>query len=158
MRIPSVAKLLIAILVSESAGMIGSIFSISSIPTWYATLAKPSLNPPAWVFGPVWTSLYALMGIAAYLVWKKGLQHREVKTALGLFLVQLALNALWSIIFFGLQNPGAAFIEILFLWIAILSTIIMFSKTSKSAALLLLPYILWVSFAIYLNYMIYVLN
>lgn len=151
-------KLIVAVVGSELAGIIGSIFTVSSIPTWYASLARPEFSPPNWIFAPVWTTLFALMGIAAFLVWRKGLHRKDVKVALGFFLGQLVLNSLWSIIFFGFQNPGAALIEIIFLWLAILVTIINFAKISKPAAWLLLPYILWVSFAAYLNYAIWTLN
>lgn len=151
-------KLIIAIVVSELAGIIGSVFTTPSIAGWYAGIVKPALNPPAWVFGPVWTTLFALMGIAAFLVWKKGLDRRDVKIALGIFFGQLVLNTLWSIIFFGLHSPGGALIEIVFLWLAILATIIAFAKISKPAAWLLVPYILWVSFAGYLNFSTWQLN
>ncbi|MBI2484130.1 tryptophan-rich sensory protein [Candidatus Uhrbacteria bacterium] len=151
-------KLIIAIVVSELAGIIGWVFTTPSIAGWYAGLVKPALNPPAWVFGPVWTTLFVLMGVAAFLVWKKGLDRRDVKIALGIFVGQLILNTLWSIIFFGLHSPGGALIEIVFLWLAILATIVAFDKISKSAAWLLAPYILWVSFAMYLNYAIWTLN
>lgn len=158
MKVNNFSKFIMAIAVSELAGVIGSIFTTPSISNWYAGLIKPSLNPPAWVFGSVWTTLFALMGIAAFLIWKKGLNHKNVKTALIVFIGQLVLNTLWSIIFFGLHSPGGALIEIIFLWFAILATIIVFSKISKPAAWLLVPYILWVSFAIYLNYAIWALN
>lgn len=158
MKINNTFKLIIAIVVSELAGVIGSVFTIPAVGGWYTSLVKPSLNPPAWVFGPVWTTLFVLMGIAAFLVWKKGLDRKDVKIALGVFIGQLVLNTFWSIIFFGLHSPGGALIEIIFLWLAILFTIIFFSKISKAAAWLLTPYILWVSFAIYLNYMIWALN
>ncbi len=166
MKINNTFKLIIAIVVSELAGIIGSVFTTPSIAGWYAGIVKPALNPPAWVFGPVWTTLFALIGIAAFLVWKKGLDRRDVKIALGIFLGQLVLNTLWSIIFFGstsltingLNNIGIALIEIVFLWLAILATIISFAKISKPAAWLLVPYILWVSFAMYLNYAIYISN
>jgi len=158
MKINNTFKLIITIMISELAGIIGSVFTIPSIPAWYATLVKPVLNPPAWVFGPVWTTLFALMGASAFLVWRKGWNRKDVKIALGIFIVQLVLNTLWSIIFFGLHNPGAAFIEIIFLWLTILATIIAFARISKKAAWLLLPYILWVSFAAYLNYAIWILN
>lgn len=151
-------KLIIAIGISELAGIVGVLFTAPAIPGWYAGLVKPALNPPAWIFGPVWTILYALMGVAAFLIWREGLNRRDVKIALGIFIGQLTLNTLWSIIFFGLQNPGAALILIIVLWLAILTTIITFHKISRSAAYLLLPYILWVSFAIYLNYSIWTLN
>ncbi len=149
---------IIAVAVSELAGIVGSIFTISAIPTWYATLAKPSLNPPAWLFGPVWTMLYFLMGIAAFLVWRKGWDSKGVKPALSLFAIQLILNALWSIIFFGLHSPGWALTEIIVLWIAIVATIVAFTKVSRPAAWFLAPYILWVSFAAYLNYSIWIFN
>ncbi|MEK7648622.1 MAG: TspO/MBR family protein [Patescibacteria group bacterium] len=151
-------KFIIAITISELAGIIGSVFTVSSIIGWYPVLAKPVLNPPAWVFGPVWTTLFALMGTAAFLIWKKGLDRKDVKIALGIFLGQLILNTFWSIIFFGLHSPGGAFVEIMFLWFAILATIIAFYKISKPAAWLFVPYILWVSFAAYLNYAIWALN
>lgn len=136
-------KLVTAIVVSELAGIIGSIFTAPSITSWYAELIKPTTNPPTWIFGPVWITLFALMGIAAFLVWKKGLDRRDVKIALGIFLCQLVLNTLWSIIFFGFHFPSGAFVEIIFLWIFILATIIAFAKISRPAAWLLLPYILW---------------
>lgn len=158
MNTSNVIKLVVAIGISELAGIIGSVFTAPAIPAWYAGLARPDFAPPNWVFGPVWTTLFALMGIAAFLVWQKGLDRREVKIALGLFLGQLVLNTVWSVIFFGLQNPGAAFVEIIFLWLAILATMIAFAKISKTAAWLLVPYILWVSFAGYLNYSIWILN
>ncbi len=158
MRIPDFLKLIIAIVVSELAGIIGSVFTTPSIAGWYAGIIKPTLNPPAWVFGPVWTILFALMGIAAFLIWKKGLDRRDVRIALCIFIVQLVLNTLWSVIFFGFHSPAGALVEIVFLWLAIIATIIAFTKISRPAAWLLVPYILWVSFAVYLNYAIWVLN
>lgn len=163
----NVFKLIIAVAVSEMAGAVGSIFTAGSIDTWYTALAKPSFNPPNWVFAPVWTLLYFLMGVAAFLVWSSATagvgeqarqEKRKVKIALVLFGVQLLLNALWSIIFFGLRSPGGALVEIVFLWLAIAATISAFAKVSKLAASLLVPYILWVSFALCLNYSIYTLN
>jgi len=185
-------KLVIAIAISEATGIVGAFFTTPAVQSsWYATLAKPALNPPAWVFAPVWTTLFALMGVSAWLVWREldsgseaGMtgKKKRVRIALGIFLGQLALNTLWSIIFFGLHSPGGALIEIVFLWLAILATIIAFYKISppshkateghsppsssiwtkeghgKLAAWLLLPYILWISFAIYLNYAIWILN
>ncbi len=154
----SLLKLIIAIFVAQLAGIVGSIFTAPNIPTWYANVVRPELAPPNWIFAPVWIILFTLMGISAFLIWQKGLKNKSVKIALLIFLGQLILNTLWSVIFFGLQNPGAAFIEIILLWVAILATIIAFAKISKPAAWLLVPYILWVSFAGYLNYMIYILN
>lgn len=171
MRINNFFKLIIAIAVSEMAGVIGAFFTTPSIAGWYAGIVKPALNPPAWVFGPVWTTLFALMGIAAFFVWSSYAEasadkKKGIKIALALFGIQLVLNTLWSIIFFGstsltingLNNIGIALIEIVFLWLAILATIIAFGKISKPAAWLLVPYILWVSFAMYLNYAIWALN
>jgi tryptophan-rich sensory protein len=145
MQIRNTAKLVIAVVGSELAGIIGSVFTAPAIAGWYTTIAKPELNPPAWVFGPVWTTLFALMGIGAFLVWKQGLERRDVRIALGIFVGQLALNTLWSILFFGLQSPGVAFVEIVVLWLAILATIVAFARISRPAAWLLVPYILWVS-------------
>lgn len=158
MKMSDTFKLIVAIGVCELAGIIGSVFTTPSIAGWYAELAKPELAPPNWVFAPVWTTLFALMGIAAFLVWKKGLERRDVKIALGIFAGQLVLNTFWSIIFFGLHSPGGALFEMIFLWLAILATIIAFAKISRPAAWLLVPYILWVSFAMYLNYSIWILN
>lgn len=158
MKIPKYFKLAIAIIISELAGIIGSFFTTTSITTWYATLLRPDFYPPNWIFAPVWTILFAFMGIALFLIWEKGLTKKDVRIAFTVFFAQLALNILWSILFFGLHNPGAALIEIFSLWLAILTTIISFYKISKTASYLLIPYILWVSFAAYLNYSIWILN
>lgn len=146
------------IALSQAAGLIGTLFTADAIPAWYATLVRPEFAPPNWVFGPVWTLLYLAMGIAAYLVWEKGSERRDVKIALGIFLVQLALNTWWSIIFFGQQNIGGALLEISILWLTIVLTIFAFARISRTAAWLLVPYLLWVSFATYLNYAFWVLN
>lgn len=151
-------KCILSIIICELAGIIGTFFTVSAIPTWYMTLARPALNPPSWVFGPVWTILYALMGIAAFLIWKKGLGRPDVRKALSVFGLQLILNALWSIVFFGLHSPLWAFVNIIALWLAIIWTMVLFYKLSRPATWLLLPYILWVSFAAYLNYSIWILN
>jgi len=151
-------KLAVAVGASLLAGIIGSFFTAPSIPGWYTTIEKSMLTPPSWVFGPVWTLLYILMGIAAFLVWQKGLQSRVVRAALLVFFVQLVLNATWSIIFFGYQNPGLALVDIALLWLAIVCTMKRFYPVSKTAAYLLLPYLLWVSFATYLNFTIWTLN
>lgn len=145
------------VLVFVAAG-IGNIFTISEITTWYTTLAKPSWTPPNWLFGPVWTMLYALMAIALYLVWKEGLERKDVKVALIIFTAQLILNILWSVIFFGYHSLLGGVISIIILWIAILVNIIVFYRISKPAGLLLVPYIAWVSIASYLNYSVYLLN
>lgn len=158
MKINNFFKLIISIVVAELAGIIGSLFTAPAISTWYATLARPTFSPPNWLFAPVWTGLFLLMGIAAFLIWRQGLEKKSVRLALAIFLGQLVLNTLWSIIFFGLHNPGAAFLEIIILWLAILATIISFSKISRGAAYLLIPYILWVSFAGVLNFSIWRLS
>ena len=154
MKINPLCKLIVAIVIPELAGGIGSLFTVSAIPTWYAALAKPALNPPSWIFGPVWTTLYLLMGIAAFLVWNKGWDRQDARKALGVFLLQLVLNAVWSIVFFGLHSPFWAFVDIVAMWLAIVWTMTLFYRISKPAMWLLLPYILWVSFAAYLNYSI----
>jgi benzodiazapine receptor len=151
-------KLIAAILISEFMGIIGSAFTFPSITTWYATLVKPSFSPPKWIFGPVWTALYFLMGVSLYLVWTKGLKNKNVKIAMKIFGIQLILNSLWPILFFGLESPLYALIEIIFLWIVVAATIFKFYKISKNAAHLLIPYLLWVSFAMFLNYNIFILN
>jgi len=151
-------KLAASIVICQLAGIIGSVFTYPSIPTWYAILAKPSLNPPNWVFAPVWLLLYTLMGISAYMIWEKGISKKEVKHAIYVFSAQLILNSLWSILFFGLRSPIAGLIDIVILWGLIIATIVLFFRISKIAGYLLIPYILWVSFAVYLNFAIWILN
>jgi len=148
-------KLIIALILPQLAGIIGSVFTISSIPTWYATLNKPFFNPPNWVFGPVWILLYFLMGISLYLVWES---KKENKKALRIFGIQLALNTLWSIVFFGFHSPIGALIVIFALLMSIAVTILEFMKISKKVGYLLIPYILWTSFATLLNFAIFLLN
>lgn len=154
---PRFFPLIISILIANAAGFIGAIFTSNSVDTWYRTIERPPLSPPNWVFGPVWTILFVLMGIAAYIVWKKS-SGKNRRIALGVYGFQLVLNTLWSIIFFGLQSPQWAFVEIIVLWLSIALTIALFARISKIAAWLLVPYILWVSFASYLNYSIWMLN
>ncbi|MFA7198446.1 MAG: TspO/MBR family protein [Methanoculleus sp.] len=153
-----VVQFLASVGVCLLAGLIGSVFTIPAIPGWYAALVKPALIPPSWVFGPVWTALYILMGIALYLVWIRGWDQKHVKVAMAIFGVQLILNILWSFLFFGLQSPFFALIEVVLLWIAILMTIGAFYRVSVPAAVLLVPYLLWVTFAAYLTYGVYILN
>lgn len=140
------------------AGVIGSIFTMDSMPGWYATIEKPDITPPGWLFAPVWISLYAIMGISAYLIFKKGMEKPDVRTALGIFGIQLMLNTLWSMVFFGMNSILGAMLVIILLWISIIATIKLFYKISKTAGFLLVPYILWVSFATILNYLIFTLN
>jgi benzodiazapine receptor len=154
----NIVKLVAAVLVCQFAGIIGSVFTTPNIATWYASISKPDFTPPSWVFAPVWTTLFLLMGISLYLVWGRGLGKKDVKLAVSVFGIQLVLNIVWSVLFFGLQNPFLAFAEIVLLWIAILVTIVLFYRISEKAGLLLVPYILWVSFATFLNYSIWMLN
>jgi tryptophan-rich sensory protein len=132
--------------------------TLPSITTWYAGLNKPSFNPPNFIFGPVWTILYTLMGIALFIVWDKGLKNKKIGKAVKIFLLQLALNFLWSLVFFGFHLPFAAFIVIIALWISIFYTMSLFKKISKPAYWLLVPYVAWVSFAMILNFFVAILN
>ncbi|MGV8141754.1 MAG: TspO/MBR family protein [Candidatus Woesearchaeota archaeon] len=147
-------KILLFVIICLSAGFIGTIFTATGPDSWYSQIVKPSFNPPNWIFGPVWTTLYILMGISLYLAIK----NKVGKNAIIIFAAQLILNTLWTIIFFGMQNPLLAFVEIILLWITILMTIILFYKKSKVAAYLMIPYILWVTFASVLTLSIHLLN
>jgi benzodiazapine receptor len=159
MRVESIIRLIAACAVSLSAGLIGSLATTGAgFSEWYGAIEKPGFTPPGWVFGPVWTTLYLLMGVAAFLVWQKGLRSGAVRVALGWFLVQLVLNALWSPVFFGLHRIGPALVVVVLLWAAIVVTIHYFSRVSRPATLLLVPYLLWVSFATILNLSIWQLN
>ena len=176
-----IAKFIISIAVCQSAGFIGSIFTMPRIEIWYASINKPSFTPPGWFIGAVWTILFFLMGISLYLVWDKGWKPKISKkdermkywnrfseklwkgtwreeNAVLIFILQLILNILWSVLFFGLKSPGLAFFELLMLWWAILYTIANFYRISKLASYLLIPYILWVSFAGFLNFVIWRMN
>ena len=151
-------KLVLSIVICQCAGIVGALFTRRSIVEWYAFINKPAFNPPNWIFAPVWTILFVLMGIAMFLVWHKGLQMPGVKIALRIFLAQLFLNCLWSIAFFGGRSIGGGLAVIVVLWLAILWTIIRFFAISKAAAMLMIPYIVWVSFAVVLNIALVVLN
>ena len=153
-----VAKLIGSIVVCEAAGGVGSLFTAPAIGTWYVTLDKPWFTPPNWLFAPAWATLFLLMGIAVFLVWRKGLRHPGVKLALVILAVQLVLNVLWSVVFFGLRSPLGGVVEICFLWVAIVLTIVAFWRVSVAAGVLLLPYIVWVSFAAALNVSVFILN
>lgn len=157
MKIDSV-KLIISLVVCQLAGGIGSIFTVRSVTTWYLTLKKPIFQPPAWLFGPVWITLFVLMGIALYRVWSKGTTAPGVKIALAMFFVQLLFNVLWSVAFFGMRNPLLGLLDIGLLWILILVTLFLFWLVDRTAGVLLFPYLLWVSFASVLNGAIYFLN
>ena len=154
----SALKLITSIALPLTVGFTSSFFTITGIGSWYQTIQKPSWNPPNWIFGPVWTTLYIMMGIALYLIWKSDAAIRVKNNAILLFAFQLVLNFFWAIIFFDQHQPGWAFLEIVFLWILILLTIFAFAKISYLSAWLLVPYIAWVSFAAILNYTIWRMN
>lgn len=154
-----ITKILTVVVTCLAIGYFSSIVTRSSIETWYPTLVKPSFNPPNWVFAPVWSMLFIMMGVAAGLVWDRMDSDKgTVKKALVLFAIQLGLNALWSYLFFGLMNPMLALLEIVVLWLMIYETYIQFAKINKIAGYLFLPYLAWVSFATVLNGSIWWLN
>ena len=154
----NIVKGIIAIAIPLLVGGASGFFTVTGVESWYQTIQKPSWNPPNWVFGPVWTTLYIMMGIALFLVWKEDTSQELKKIAIALFSVQLILNFFWSFIFFNLQQPGWALVEIIAMWFFILLTIFAFAQVNKTAAWLLVPYISWVSFATILNYSIWQLN
>lgn len=153
-----VVPMAVSILIAELAGVVGSLFTTPNISIWYGELAKPAWNPPAWVFAPVWTTLFALMGIAAALIWGRRHSDHRVPGALRAYALSLVLNIGWSAIFFGLHRPGWALVDLIALWVTIMMTIIRFRRMSHRAAGLLVPYLLWVSFAGVLNFSIWRLN
>jgi translocator protein len=155
---PDVIKLIVSIILCEGAGGIGAIFTTPAISGWYKNLKKPAFTPPNAAFGPVWITLYLLMAIAVFFVWKQGFSQMGVTIAFIIFWVQLALNILWSVIFFGSKSLAGGVIVIILLWIAILVSIIAFFSVSLVAGLLLIPYILWVSIAANLNIQVWRLN
>ncbi len=157
MRFREILKLVASVLLCQIAGFLGSLFTTPAISTWYATLKKPFFTPPNWIFSPVWISLFILMGISLFFVWRRT-DHPKFKIAFIFFFVQLILNVLWSIFFFGLKLPLLGLVDIVLLWIAILLTIQHFSIVSKFAGMLLLPYLVWVSFATLLNFSLWILN
>ncbi|MCF7907131.1 tryptophan-rich sensory protein [Patescibacteria group bacterium] len=161
LKIKSLKKFLISLLLPQLAGFIGSFFTRSTISSWYAFLIKPSFNPPNWLFGPAWITLYFLMGISIYLIWTSSSffeRKAESKKAFTLFWIHLIVNSLWSLIFFGLKSPVGALVNIIILWISIIILIIKFWRINKWASCLLIPYFFWVTFASILNYSIWHLN
>lgn len=151
-------KFIISLLTPFIAAAIGSAFTFSEITTWYEAINKPTWTPPNAIFGPVWTILYTLMGISLYLFWKSEKKVEVSKRGFILFFSQLALNTVWSILFFGLKNPLLALADIAVLWVLILMTILHFRKVNKLSAYLLIPYLLWVTFASLLNFAVWMLN
>lgn len=153
-----ILQIIVSVAACQLAGIVGSLFTTPAIPTWYANLKKPSFSAPNWLFGPVWVTLYTLMGISLYLVWQKRNEVKIAWPAIIFFLVHLVINALWSIVFFGQKNIFGALILIVVLWLMIVASIVLFYKVNKTAAYLLIPYLLWVSFASFLNYSFWRLN
>ncbi len=151
-------KLIIAVALPLVVGGLSGFFTVTGVESWYQTINKPAWNPPNWIFGPVWTTLYILMGISLFLVWRENAADGAKKYALILFAAQLLLNFFWSFIFFSQQQPGWAFAEIVLLWLLIVLTIFAFARINNLAAWLLVPYISWVSFAAILNFTIWQLN
>ncbi len=151
----NVVRLLVSIVACEAAGVVGSVFTISAIPTWYAELQKPWFTPPNWLFAPVWLALYFLMGVTLYLLWGK---RQQAGAALWAFAIQLILNVAWSVVFFGGHELLYGFVVITALWAAILVAMVFSYRVSRGAAALLLPYIFWVTIASALNYYVWVLN
>jgi tryptophan-rich sensory protein len=149
--------LVIFVVICFAAAGIGGAVTTPKIGTWYATLVKPTWNPPNWIFGPVWSALYFCMAVAAWLVWRQG-EFQQARRPLTLFAIQLILNVLWSYFFFGLECPGLAVVEVLILWAAIAATMVAFWLRSRVAGLLFVPYLAWVSFAAVLNFTIWRLN
>jgi len=172
MKLDNIIKLSLSIIMCEFAGVIGSVVTIPGVKEWFVNLQKPVFNPPNWLFAPVWSLLFLLMGISFYLVWDKNWQVKnkinwfknlfnkfsDKTKAIAIFFIQLILNIFWSFLFFGFHNPTLSFFELLLLWIAIFLTIVYFYRVSKWAGYLLLPYIVWVSFAGVLNLFLWILN
>lgn len=154
----SLPRIAVAVGVTLLIGFLSSLAVMGELETWYMQVERPWFTPPNWIFGPVWTTLYILMGIAAGLVWNEGMARKEVRRALILYAAQLLLNALWSILFFGLHSPGLALAEIAVLWVSIILTMFAMARVRKASAWLMLPYICWVSFAAILNFSFYQLN
>ncbi len=150
-------KLIISIAIALSAGILGSLFTSRSVKTWYNTINKPIFNPPNWLFSPVWTILFILMGISFYIIWKKNFGNKKI-LLISIFGIQIFLNILWSLFFFGLQSILLGFIEIIILWLFILINTVLFYKVDRIAGIILIPYLLWVSFASILNFTLLLLN
>ena len=143
--------LIVAVALPLVVGVLGSVLTFDAVREWYPTLVRPSFAPPTWVFGPVWTTLYVMMGVASWLVWRQGFARSEVRGALALYAVQLAFNLAWSWVFFGMQRPFLALLEIAVLLVLIGVTILRFAPLSRTAAMLMAPYLVWVAFATVLN-------
>ncbi|MBU0686843.1 MAG: tryptophan-rich sensory protein [Candidatus Margulisbacteria bacterium] len=158
MKIKNIITILVWIIIAFIPGAFGALFTAPNIQSWYITLNQPVFTPPSWLFGPVWTLLYISMGVAATLIWEKRKENKMVKAALVIFFAQLFINGLWSMIFFGQHQILQALFQIILLWFLILATIIKFYQINTLAGLILIPYLLWVSFAALLNYSFWTLN
>lgn len=158
MNLPAIGRLIVCILVPQLVGLTSGLVTVSAVREWYVTLVRPSFAPPTWVFGPVWTAIYLIMGIAAFVVWQRGLGTPLVRLALGVFVAQLALNWLWSVLFFGMRAPGVALLEIVLLWALIAWCMILFFRVRTVAGALMVPYLAWVTFATALNFEFWRLN
>lgn len=156
--VQKVLKFIISIIICQSAGIFGSLFTFDSISDWYVTLEKPVFAPPNWIFGPVWITLYFLMGLSLYIVWKDELKSKTRNAFFAVFGIQLILNALWSFLFFGLRSPFLGLLDIILLDIMVIVTIIYAKSISKLAMILLIPYLIWIVFASFLNYVIFLVN
>ena len=156
--IREIPRLVISILIVFLAGSVGTLYTLKEITTWYVYLAKPGWTPPNWVVGPIWSTLYILIGTALFLIWRKGLGRKDVQIAIVVFAVQLAINVVWSVVFFGGHNIFGGLVLVLLLWIAIFINILVFYRISKPAGILLVPYLIWVSIASYLQYNLFILN
>jgi translocator protein len=156
--VSEIPKLIVSILAVFLAGAVGTVYTLKEITTWYVSLIKPSWTPPNWAFGPIWSTLYVLMGISLFLIWREGLERKDVKIAILVFAVQLVINVGWSIIFFATHNIIGGLVLVIILWISILINILVFYRISKPAAIILIPYLIWVTIAGYLNYTVFVLN
>ena len=157
-KLREVFLFILSLVVCQLAGFVGSVFTAPNIKTWYSGLNKPFFTPPNWVFAPVWTTLYILMGISLFLIWRKGLREKNIREAFIMFMVQLILNAGWSIVFFGTHSILGGFLVIAVMFMAILLTMVLFYSISPLASILLLPYLMWVSFASVLNFVLLLKN
>ena len=156
--VKEIPRLVVSIVIVFLAGAVGTVYTLKEITGWYVFLPKPSWTPPNWAFGPIWSILYILMGISLFLVWREGLGKKNVQIGVLVFAVQLAINVIWSLVFFGTHNIFGGLVLVLILWISILINIIVFYRISKPAGLILIPYLIWVSIASYLNYSVFLLN
>lgn len=157
MSMSNIVKLIVSLIIPLSVGAVAGMFTSQAVPNWYASLNRPSFSPPNWVFGPVWTTLYILLGTSFFLIWKEN-PSQQRSLAIKVFAIQMFLNFAWSFIFFYFNMIGFALLEIILLWISIAVTIFLFYKIKPIAAYLNIPYLLWVSFATILNAGYYFLN